>query len=242
MKNTRICPNCQNEFIVSERVRKYCSKECRIDYKSILNKTRKYERRCPICKAVFYTTTKKTKYCSIKCSKIPIIERAKKKAQQTKESGEKRCSKCKKIKSIDEFYPNKQKTDGFDSWCKRCKLDQNKQYAKNPEVAARKKVWREKYNISTKDLRRFSRMKRLYGVTFEKYMKMMDVQNGKCAICKDKLNMKNRGIHIDHCHDTDEVRGLLCKSCNSGLGFFRDNKEFLRNAIKYLDCHKKEEK
>ena len=189
---------------------------------------------CVICGVVFYTTTKKTRMCSRKCNGKLISKRAKEKAKLTLLSGEKKCTKCKETKKIDEFYTSKQKIDGLNPWCKRCKLDQNKQYAKNPEVAARKKAWREKYNLSTTDLRKFSRMKRLYGVNFEEYMEMMDSQNGKCAICKDKLIMKRRGIHIDHCHNTDKVRGLLCKSCNAGLGFFKDNKESLRNAIQYL--------
>lgn len=41
-------------------------------------------------------------------------------------------------------------------------------------------------------------------------------------------------VAIDHCHKTGKVRGLLCNSCNKGLGFFNDNKELLKNAIKWI--------
>lgn len=57
----------------------------------------------------------------------------------------------------------------------------------------------------------------------------------KCAICRD--NITGSGIHIDHCHDTDVVRGLLCQRCNTGLGLFRDDTLILKWAMDYLHKH-----
>ncbi len=66
---------------------------------------------------------------------------------------------------------------------------------------------------------------------------MFEKQNGECRICNVKLN-KNRYVGdmavVDHCHTTGKIRGLLCNSCNRGLGYFRDNPKFLSNAISYL--------
>jgi len=63
-------------------------------------------------------------------------------------------------------------------------------------------------------------------------------QNGKCAICKKpetrKTGNKIRELSIDHCHKTGKVRGLLCDSCNNGLGRFKDSVKLLESALKYL--------
>ncbi len=70
------------------------------------------------------------------------------------------------------------------------------------------------------------------------YMYMQLGQKHVCAICKKEETVKNRGkircLAIDHCHTTGKVRGLLCSRCNTGLGLFKDNPEYLQNAITYL--------
>lgn len=56
-------------------------------------------------------------------------------------------------------------------------------------------------------------------------------QGGQCAICgvsPDKL-------YLDHCHTTGKIRGLLCSSCNTGLGMFKDHTGNLRSAADYLE-------
>ena len=59
---------------------------------------------------------------------------------------------------------------------------------------------------------------------------------GECAICEKDLDadLDSRDHHIDHCHETGVIRGVLCSNCNKGLGHFKDNIESLTNAIKYL--------
>lgn len=70
-----------------------------------------------------------------------------------------------------------------------------------------------------------------FGITIEQYRQMEKDQNGVCLICKQVENT----LHVDHNHDTGEIRGLLCGRCNRGLGMFRDNTLLLLEAIKYLD-------
>lgn len=82
-------------------------------------------------------------------------------------------------------------------------------------------------------------LKHVFNISFEEYEQMLSKQDGKCAICNEKETIKQktgkvRSLSIDHCHTTGKVRGLLCTNCNGGLGFFKDNKKLLRNAIKYL--------
>lgn len=62
------------------------------------------------------------------------------------------------------------------------------------------------------------------------YIEMLELQHGLCAICSEKMVQPA----VDHCHATKRVRGLLCRSCNVGLGFFKDDPERLRRAIDYL--------
>lgn len=55
---------------------------------------------------------------------------------------------------------------------------------------------------------------------------------GKCQLCDESLNVEHS--HIDHCHKTLRIRGILCRKCNVGLGMFRDNIHILYKAIVYL--------
>lgn len=78
-------------------------------------------------------------------------------------------------------------------------------------------------------------LERLYGITLDEYNKLLLKQNYCCVICGgDNNDKKNRKLAVDHCHTTKKVRGLLCKNCNLGLGYFKDNKSLLLKAIFYL--------
>jgi hypothetical protein len=78
---------------------------------------------------------------------------------------------------------------------------------------------------------------KVYGLTIENYKTMLDSQGHVCAICgkaADGMGAKLRNLCVDHCHITGKIRGLLCTKCNSGLGHFKDNIQYLENAIIYL--------
>ena len=80
-----------------------------------------------------------------------------------------------------------------------------------------------------------------YGLTKEQYDRMLAGQDGGCAICKRPETAKIKGkvmdMAVDHCHKTGKVRGLLCSTCNTALGSFRDDPEIIRKAIEYLKSH-----
>ena len=63
---------------------------------------------------------------------------------------------------------------------------------------------------------------------------LIDAQENSCAICGYKFGQKVGDMKVDHCHNSGDVRGLLCDHCNRGLGFFRDNQDNLKKAISYL--------
>lgn len=76
-------------------------------------------------------------------------------------------------------------------------------------------------------------LKSAYNLTIEEFKLMIEKQNNKCAICCNILVK----IHVDHCHKTGKIRGLLCPSCNKGIGHFNDSYAILINAANYCKKH-----
>lgn len=83
---------------------------------------------------------------------------------------------------------------------------------------------------------RKSHLMKKYGITIEEFDRMFAEQGEACAICKVRV-LDSRGFrpHIDHCHDTGKVRGILCGRCNRALGQFEDDATLLRSAVAYLE-------
>ncbi len=87
--------------------------------------------------------------------------------------------------------------------------------------------------------RRKYRLSTVYGITPERYDEMVNEQGDKCAICdRDHPNTSHGFWHIDHCHETGEIRKLLCSTCNTGLGSFFDNPDWLDKAAHYIRSHR----
>jgi len=78
---------------------------------------------------------------------------------------------------------------------------------------------------------------RIYGLSAERQEEMEAEQGRKCAICRSDFGTGVHYCHVDHCHATGKVRGLLCPKCNRGLGHFKDNIENMRAALRYLEEH-----
>ena len=124
-----------------------------------------------------------------------------------------------------------------------------KYYIKNRETILGK--LKKKYNADKdfyikKTKRRYNsykswkqNIKRKFGLTEDDYNGFLLEQNNCCAICGGSENWNKYGrttrLSVDHDHKTSKVRGLLCNFCNSGLGSFRDNKNILQAAIRYLE-------
>jgi hypothetical protein len=70
----------------------------------------------------------------------------------------------------------------------------------------------------------------------EELIALLKKSDGKCAICgKIEDDSQYGRNHVDHCHNTGKLRGMLCPNCNIGLGAFNDSFELLSKAIKYLE-------
>ncbi len=76
----------------------------------------------------------------------------------------------------------------------------------------------------------------MFGLSAEDYDRMLQEQNGVCAICGQECATGNR-LAVDHDHTTGKIRGLLCKNCNTAIGLFKENEEYMVNAIEYLKSH-----
>ncbi len=77
-------------------------------------------------------------------------------------------------------------------------------------------------------------MKSRYGITIDDYNRMFKEQEGRCKICGAHQSEFSTRLHVDHNHETGKVRGLLCNSCNMGIGNFKDNIDLLLDVIEYL--------
>lgn len=130
------------------------------------------------------------------------------------------CTSCKESKPRSEFYarPTAASPECVTARCKDC------------ERAASRSVPRDqqqRYN-------RAAKLRRMYGLTIAQYDALLEHQGGCCAICKTDTPKGKGRFNVDHCHETGEVRGLLCVNCNNGLGRFFDNPSLLAAAIQYL--------
>lgn len=85
-----------------------------------------------------------------------------------------------------------------------------------------------------------NRKMRVYGISEESYNSIRTIQKGRCKICKMPENIaKGKNLVIDHDHKSGQVRGLLCKNCNAGIGMLGDStKRLLRAAIYVINKNK----
>ena len=99
---------------------------------------------------------------------------------------------------------------------------------------------RRTYKMSSEAQRHYGLM-RLYGIDLAKYQEMLLSHNGVCAICfkpeTSVVNGKIKPLAVDHCHDSEKIRGLLCARCNQAVGLFGEDVNVLSNAIDYLRKH-----
>lgn len=83
----------------------------------------------------------------------------------------------------------------------------------------------------TKEERHDLHLKTWYGIDRAEYLEMLENQGGGCAICGSKTAAWNKSFHVDHCHESHKIRGLLCNVCNTRLGWFE---KFYVEAVAYV--------
>lgn len=130
------------------------------------------------------------------------------------------CYKCDETKPLRAFSRDIARKGGRHGMCKVCV---KAHYRENREEILASQM---AYKIKSK-----------YGLTLSEYDKMLEAQDGRCAICKKTPEEIGRRLSVDHSHETGEIRGLLCNSCNIGVGYLQNSSEACEQAASYLRSH-----
>lgn len=179
----------------------------------------------------------------------------------------KTCSACKQPKLRTEFPKHSRTVDGLLGRCRTCHKAWIKAYRAIPENRERLRATQRKWAAANSEKKkdyyrtwmakhaerekargraRYRRdkagyrdryLRRTYKISQTEYQEMLDAQSGGCAICGAPEPHGNGSFHVDHCHHSKKIRGLLCNGCNRGIGYLGDSVERLQLAIRYLARH-----
>lgn len=130
------------------------------------------------------------------------------------------CNTCFQPKLLSDFRARYRK-------CKDCLYQQDQA---RPHKDIKWKIW----YASNKDKLYYRRLKYTYGLDKETYLGLLADQNFKCKICHVDETTLSRKLHVDHCHKTGKIRGLLCSNCNTSLGLLKESPSLCLKIINYL--------
>lgn len=156
----------------------------------------------------------------------------------------KTCTRCRQERDEASFYRNPRSKDGLEYRCKQCHREMSRirsakyfQMHKN-RIVARRRAERQadpaKWKALDKQYSRTHNLKK-YGLTREAFNEKLRQQDGMCTLCERPLTETNTAV--DHCHTSGKVRDLLCKSCNSYLGWV-ERPGWLERTIAYIERHR----
>lgn len=161
----------------------------------------------------------------------------------------KRCTRCKRALPVDEFVSSKNRRDGKHPWCRACTRALQKKWLQKPGVRERVRAYQREWSRSPevrqkhavyqkspagKRVKWRTKIKAKYGLTETDYLGMLAKQAGACAVCRSRF-ASSKQTHVDHCHKTGRVRGILCGHCNRALGEAKDDPRILRALADYLE-------
>lgn len=127
------------------------------------------------------------------------------------------CKTCGVEKDVKEYQKDITKKDHLRPYCKECTSKRRKQL------------------LSKETIRQRNLEKNFGKGALDVYKKLFEEQKGVCAICSSPENGRYSHLSIDHNHDTNQIRGLLCNNCNRGIGLLKDNPELMRRAADYVE-------
>jgi hypothetical protein len=157
--------------------------------------------------------------------------------QENAECTSKICTKCDTNKPISEYGLDSRMRCGHKAMCKSCVAKWAREHRKrNPDIRKKQVEYAKQWRANNPERHAFNHKTsglKKYGLTVESYQQLLDSQSGLCAICESvPVNP-----HVDHDHDTGKVRGILCGTCNSGIGYLKDNSSIVEKAALYLKNH-----
>lgn len=122
---------------------------------------------------------------------------------------------------------------GYSLWQKQYRLKNLERFRERDRLRRSKN--RDRHNTRQRELRTLAKtIKYLYGMTEIQYASMLAAQGNCCAICRIAFDI-NTKPYVDHDHELNQVRGLLCNFCNLGIGKFRESLPNLKRAVAYLE-------
>lgn len=130
------------------------------------------------------------------------------------------CTVCGVEKPITEYYLRSKKGTTPKPHCKECERIKSRKYHTDHPLP--------------KEIKRERSLRKSFGIGLKDYNEMLVKQGGCCAICGTDSCSTGKSFAVDHDHQTGRIRGLLCRSCNTALGQFKDSIAMLQEAIKYL--------
>lgn len=146
------------------------------------------------------------------------------------------CKCCVRKVNNDNYSKNRQKRKDYKKSYyldnkEAISVDKIENYKKDPKKHIEaSKVWYQNNKGRVRDLS----LQRNYGIDLETYNEMFRKQEGKCATCSTHQSELKRSLCVDHDHETSEIRGLLCDSCNRSIGLLKENLKTISNVIVYL--------
>jgi hypothetical protein len=156
----------------------------------------------------------------------------------------KTCYRCSVEKDFSLFNKDKYKPDGYKATCKSClAIDYHKKYWFNPELKREKSRQYRKHLRETDPQKLFlsnrnTKLKQAYGIDLEQYDKMLKAQACKCAVCgKEHVEEEKKRLVVDHCHDSEQIRELLCNNCNTALGLLKEDIQVIDKLKDYIIKH-----
>jgi hypothetical protein len=138
------------------------------------------------------------------------------------------CCKVSKPHTSEFFNRNASTPTGLAYSCKPCQQEASNRWRDKNRAAYNKGQARRnlaKHHRTRPDLMR------KFGITRAEFDEMVRAQEGRCAIC----TVPTKRLVVDHDHESGQIRGLLCGSCNLGIGNLKDDTDNLRSAIRYLE-------
>lgn len=122
-------------------------------------------------------------------------------------------------------------------------VERERLHKSRPEIRERKNdARRVGTNPERREVNLKNSLRRIYGLSFDRYEAMVEAQGNRCSICgsqPDPQGVKAASrLHVDHDHISGAVRDLLCNRCNMGVGYFLDDPARLRAAAAYIERHR----
>jgi hypothetical protein len=155
------------------------------------------------------------------------------------------CNVCKQEKEVTDFFKTTRSSVGVERQCKKC-VQQKRLEAKRlrretdanwrlKEIEGwRKERERRKLLPDYKRSHQNRNYKSKYGLTIEEVEDRIKARNNLCDICKKEPDNRYKKLYVDHNHETNEVRGMLCHYCNFAIGLLKEDPHLLQEALQYL--------